>query len=824
MSDCTILGPKRDYFSGPPGCNSSTPLQSSIAVGGGAAGGSPLLLAHHDLIRRSPSPLDESCGYYDEPTSISSHENGFSMAQTPPPPTETPTNNNNNKQQTSPLGAAMAVYEQPMAKAVHQLHLQTVSGRQTNPTMLTTFKVPPATTAAPPKSHKRHSSTRNSLESLQSRLSSPSVTHELHEPGNNINNNNNHYKQLQANQQRPSANSLVKIRHVSPPEVPPGIEERVGNQEDTWRSIPLNDDPNERDRHPHLKKLSCPAERGLSSIMLARLRGKGGGGNHHKQEPQFKFDQDGQRGQHGTSSWPGSSSLHDNLRLSVDATNGQHLANKSVGMASDGKPNGKRSLSNGTSTRTSRSMSAVSGDSVKQQIGKRKAPFMFAGILGSILGSVFFSLGILTIKLLPDGHGLAEKTKIACSRGIIMMLLCSGTILKSRGSFLVPREEILINVLRSVFGFMGIYMSYMSLKYISMGDATALVFSSPVWTSLLSHYILHEPLQWIQLLALPLSLLGILLIAHPSLLVNMEQTAGPLEKQPILDPADVLNEQSMPTATAYDNSSSSLATLGGIGDNINNQSNFRSAVLADLNQDLDIAMNTTEHFDLEHRWKGIVIALACSFVVSLVYIVLKFRKSTPIQTATFWLAFTTVAGSLFMGLFVGLGEFPTKLSELALLLLNGVCSWLGQSLLQWALAYEDASVLSVVRTLDVAMSFTLSAIFLNEQILWTSILGAAIIALVVVSIMLSNYLQSRLCPPLRADMEEYPSPGSLGPHYSISSDGSNVEDFNTSRQASMQSKDQMFGHSNKSHGHHHQPERTPQAPLANPTSIATAGA
>jgi len=363
--------------------------------------------------------------------------------------------------------------------------------------------------------------------------------------------------------------------------------------------------------------------------------------------------------------------------------------------------------------------------SVNQQRGKKPAPFLFAGILGSILGSVFFSFSVLTIKLLPDAPGLAEKTKIVLCRGITIMILCGGTIIYQRSTFKIRRDELLVNALRSILGFVGVYGSYISLKYISIGDATALVFSSPIWTSLLSHFILNEPLRWIQLLVLPASIFGIILIAHPALIINMDQEAGPIEKQPeVIEP--------------------SLSPLQNFTSHQNNTETLYAA-------DLDAAMNSSEPFDFEHRWPGILIALLTSLIVSCVYIVLKFRKTTPIQTTTFWLGFVTFLGALLIHLFVGFGSMPASAYEWALIIANGTFSWFGQTLLQWSLYYEDASVLSVVRTLDVAMTFSLSAIFLDEEILWTSILGAAIIASVVVSMMLNTWISSKLCPTEKID-------------------------------------------------------------------------
>lgn len=92
--------------------------------------------------------------------------------------------------------------------------------------------------------------------------------------------------------------------------------------------------------------------------------------------------------------------------------------------------------------------------------------------------------------------------------------------------------------------------------------------------------------------------------------------------------------------------------------------------------------------------------------------------------------------------FTGFGEFPSP-KESLLLFINGFFAWLGQTCMQWGLFYENASILSVVRTSDVAISFALSAMFLEEDIYWTSILGAAIIAIVVVLMMLNNWFKSK---------------------------------------------------------------------------------
>lgn len=406
-----------------------------------------------------------------------------------------------------------------------------------------------------------------------------------------------------------------------------------------------------------------------------------------------------------------------------------------------GSPDAKTS----TTPRSSLSSNASNTTTGQQQPFKpikRKGPFPFAGIVASIVGSLCFSTSVLMIKLYPDDTtGLAEKNKLLFVRGTVLTLLCGITILLQRSKFTIPRDEILVNFLRALFGFIGVFGAYVALKYISMGDSTALVFSSPVWTSLLSHFILGEPLHWIILLALPVSMFGILLIAHPSLIVNIEHASGDAERQPTIQLLLANQSHLPPGAESLMNSTLSLVDYANSTLANNNNS---TSVLNPINFDIDSATMASEPYDLEHRWPGIVIALFTSLMVSCVYIVLKFRKTTPIQTTTFWLGVFTMSTCGIVMIFTGFGRIPASPYEWFLMSGNGATSWMGQCLIQWALMHEDASILSVVRTMDVAITFVLSALFLEEEILWTSIVGATIISLVVVSIVLDNWIRSML--------------------------------------------------------------------------------
>lgn len=352
------------------------------------------------------------------------------------------------------------------------------------------------------------------------------------------------------------------------------------------------------------------------------------------------------------------------------------------------------------------------GDATRESVhvNKRREdepPFMFAGIVASILGSVTSSIGFMCAKLLPDSTFRGSVTTLLI-RGLIIILLSGGSSLCRGSRLTIKRDEIWVNASRAVFGSLGVLGTYCAMQYISVGDTTALVFSSPIWTSLLSRLILKEPLRWIQLMALPSSLLGIVLIAHPALIVDVNR---------------------LPAGTRHTTSGAPLFADA-------RSNNLTSAVAHQYQPLISYADS--------QRWPGVVIALGTSLMVSCTYIVLKFRKSTPIQTTTFWLGVTMVFVSAnLLALVVEQHRIPSDPYELFLYGVIGFSSWSSQTVFQWAFQYETAGVLSVVRTLDVAMTFILSAIFIADDIYWTSVLGATIISASVASIMINNWLRGQ---------------------------------------------------------------------------------
>ncbi|KAH8919506.1 hypothetical protein BT69DRAFT_1322068 [Atractiella rhizophila] len=85
-----------------------------------------------------------------------------------------------------------------------------------------------------------------------------------------------------------------------------------------------------------------------------------------------------------------------------------------------------------------------------------------------------------------------------------------------------PKGIRLLLCLRGFFGFFGLFGTYYSVRYLSLSDATAITFLTPVLTALVSPFLLGEPFAKTAIWAGLLSIFGVLLIAKPTSLFSSD--------------------------------------------------------------------------------------------------------------------------------------------------------------------------------------------------------------------------------------------------------------------------------------------------------------
>lgn len=363
-----------------------------------------------------------------------------------------------------------------------------------------------------------------------------------------------------------------------------------------------------------------------------------------------------------------------------------------------------------------------------KHLDKDKPPFRYAGIMANLLCALFMSIQSVAIKLLPNPHSINEKAKALFFRGLFILTFCSLASIYNKSSLRVPRNEIWLNFARCLTGVLSQFGGFCALAFISAADSKAIVFTAPIWTSIASRIVFNDSFKLIQVFALPATMFGIVLVAHPSLIVGNDSF---LIAKPILE-------------------SSLLYRLTNI-------------TLEPQNDWICVETNITETsgtpvhddgFTRDERWIGVVISIGVSFLATANYIVLTFKRKTPVQTTTFWLGLTVLVTAMAVMAGTGHGNIPDTLQEWILLITIGISAWAGQSLLQWAFLYERADVLSIVRTSDVAFTFILSALVLDEPMYGSSIVGALIITTVVILLILNDLIQKFLTSSKTYSLDE----------------------------------------------------------------------
>ena len=83
-------------------------------------------------------------------------------------------------------------------------------------------------------------------------------------------------------------------------------------------------------------------------------------------------------------------------------------------------------------------------------------------------------------------------------------------------------------------------------------------------------------------------------------------------------------------------------------------------------------------------------------------------------------------------------KLPNTMEEWIYALFVGLFGLLGQSLLAIALKFESAGVVSVTRSMDIAVAYIIQIVWFDDIPLWTSILGAFVVILAVFTMSLED--------------------------------------------------------------------------------------
>ncbi|CAH1246547.1 SLC35G1 [Branchiostoma lanceolatum] len=135
------------------------------------------------------------------------------------------------------------------------------------------------------------------------------------------------------------------------------------------------------------------------------------------------------------------------------------------------------------------------------------------GLVCALVSTVFFSLSSLFVKLVSDLHPL-EVTFFRCAA----QLVCALPPIIYKKLALVPKDtpSRLYLLGRGMFGAVALCMQFYAFHHIPLGDATTVIFSSPIFIAFFAWLILKESYGWFNFVVTLTTLTGVVLISKPS--------------------------------------------------------------------------------------------------------------------------------------------------------------------------------------------------------------------------------------------------------------------------------------------------------------------
>lgn len=242
----------------------------------------------------------------------------------------------------------------------------------------------------------------------------------------------------------------------------------------------------------------------------------------------------------------------------------------------------------------------------------------------------------------------------------------------------VPGERFYL-IQRSFFGFITITFNYYSMSFISLSDASAIAFSSPVFVSIFAYFLLKEKFGVFQVTTVFWTLTGVVLIARPSFLFG---------------------------ARAIDRQFSASDRL--IGTSLAFVASLCMALAHIMMRRLQKTPTTTVIS---------FFSMFCAVCGLVVVSVLKLTTSCPIR-------------------------FPAK-SDYVFIFANGMSGVLGQGFIVVALKIEEAGLVTLCRTFDIVIAFLYQITFLNQEILLMSVVGAVVVSSGCVACGLKKYFDAK---------------------------------------------------------------------------------
>ncbi len=146
-------------------------------------------------------------------------------------------------------------------------------------------------------------------------------------------------------------------------------------------------------------------------------------------------------------------------------------------------------------------------------MNRTRLPALSPGQRHMVGAAFFFSLMSLLVKL--AGRHL-PTWEMVFFRSLVMLCIC--TLLLRRHRLPIWGNNRRLLVARGIFGFIALNCFYHAIVHLPLSDATTIMFTNPVFTTILAVFFLAEALDLRQAILIGVSLAGVVLVAQPTAL------------------------------------------------------------------------------------------------------------------------------------------------------------------------------------------------------------------------------------------------------------------------------------------------------------------
>ncbi|CAF0889311.1 unnamed protein product [Rotaria sp. Silwood1] len=299
------------------------------------------------------------------------------------------------------------------------------------------------------------------------------------------------------------------------------------------------------------------------------------------------------------------------------------------------------------------------------------------GILYALLGSSLFTCSGFIIKQLRVDFFDALLCRFIVQTFILTIFIIYKRYKIINGSC----NLILLQIIRTILASSGLFLFYLSYRYIPLPDLTTFRYTQVIWTAILAMIILHERISIPTVLAIILTLIGVVCVAQPTFLFGNYQQ------------------------------------LSGINETINKHID-----------DIDLESNKS------YRFLGLCLALACalaissSIVLNKKLLVLKFPQSILMFQFSFLNLFILIINQIrnrfILHMYSNHSMFTWQFFLAAFVSLIQLFS---STVTQKAIKLEHPSIISVTQSSDILFAIILQNLFANEKSNWLVILGAILV-------------------------------------------------------------------------------------------------